>query len=54
MIPDLNQSGKDETDAWSPSKNVPVVMFDRVSKSYGRINAATGISLGISGGVTGF
>ena len=53
MIPDLNQSGKAETDAWSPSKNVPVVMFDRVSKSYGRINAATGISLGISGGVTG-
>ena len=53
MIPDLNQPVKAENDGWTPSNNVPVVMFDRVSKSYGRINAATGISLGISGGVTG-
>ena len=28
-------------------------MFDRVSKTYGRINALSSVSLGISGGVTG-
>ncbi len=53
MIPDLTQEGKAVTQEWSPVQTTPVVMFDRVSKSYGRINAVTSISLGLSGGVTG-
>ena len=53
MIPDVSQKGKSTAEAWKPSENVPVIMFDRVSKSYGRINALGGVSLGISGGVTG-
>jgi len=53
MIPDVSQEGKSTAEAWKPSENTPVIMFDRVSKSYGRINALGGVSLGISGGVTG-
>ena len=53
MIPDMIQEGKAVTQEWTPVQNTPVVMFDRVSKSYGRINAVTSISLGLSGGVTG-
>ncbi len=53
MIPDVSQEGKSTAEAWKPSENAPVIMFDRVSKSYGRINALGGVSLGISGGVTG-
>ena len=53
MIPDMTQEGKAVTQEWTPVQNTPVVMFDRVSKSYGRINAVTSISLGLSGGVTG-
>ena len=53
MIPDMTSSGKEDTDDWKPKENTPVIMFDRVSKTYGRINAVTNISLGISGGVTG-
>ena len=53
MIPDVSQHGSAETTEWKPVENTPVIMFDRVSKSYGRINAMTSVSLGISGGVTG-
>jgi ABC-2 type transport system ATP-binding protein len=53
MMPDMTQHGKAETKDWKPVANTPVIMFDRVSKTYGRINALGGVSLGISGGVTG-
>ena len=53
MMPDVTQHGTAETTEWKPVENTPVVMFDRVSKSYGRINAMNSVSLGISGGVTG-
>ena len=53
MMPDMTQHGKAETKEWAPVAKAPVIMFDRVSKTYGRINALGGVSLGISGGVTG-
>ena len=53
MMPDMTQHGKAQTEQWTPQQNVPVIMFDRVSKTYGRINALNSVSLGISGGVTG-
>ncbi len=53
MMPDLTQEGKAETKEWKPDLTAPVVMFDRVSKTYGRINALSNVSIGISGGVTG-
>ncbi len=53
MMPDMTQHGKAETQQWQPDTDTPVVMFDRVSKTYGRINALGGVSIGISGGVTG-
>ena len=53
MIPDVSQDGKVPQEEWEPARNSPVIMFDRVAKSYGRINALNGVSLGISGGVTG-
>ena len=53
MMPDLTQHGTAETQEWKPAQNTPVIMFDRVSKTYGRINALNSVSLGISGGVTG-
>ena len=53
MIPDVSQDGKIPQEEWEPARNSPVIMFDRVAKSYGRINALNGVSLGISGGVTG-
>ena len=53
MMPDVTQHGTTQTQEWQPVANTPVIMFDRVSKSYGRINALGGVSLGISGGVTG-
>ena len=53
MMPDMTQQGSAETDEWKPVQNTPVIMFDRVSKTYGRINALNSVSLGISGGVTG-
>ena len=53
MIPDISQDGKVPQEDWEPARNSPVIMFDRVTKSYGRINALNGVSLGISGGVTG-
>ena len=53
MMPDLSQVGEAETKEWVPDNTAPVVMFDNVSKQYGRINALTGISVALSGGVTG-
>ena len=53
MMPDMTQEGRAETKEWQPDVRAPVVMFDTVSKTYGRISALNGISLGISGGVTG-
>ena len=53
MMPDMTQHGKAETKQWQPEADAPVIMFDRVSKTYGRINALAGVSIGISGGVTG-
>ena len=53
MMPDMSQVGEAETKEWVPDTTAPVVMFDNVSKQYGRINALTGISVALSGGVTG-
>ena len=53
MMPDMSQVGEAETKEWVPDNTAPVVMFDNVSKQYGRINALTGISVALSGGVTG-
>ena len=53
MMPDITQHGTAETKEWEPVANTPVILFDRVSKTYGRISALGGVSLGISGGVTG-
>ncbi|MGY8670296.1 MAG: ABC transporter ATP-binding protein [Candidatus Poseidoniales archaeon] len=53
MMPDLSQVGEAETKEWVPDNTAPVVMFDNVSKQYGRINALTSISVALSGGVTG-
>ena len=44
MMPDLTQHGTAETQEWKPVQNTPVIMFDRVSKTYGRINALNSIS----------
>ena len=43
MIPDVSQHGAAETTEWKPVENTPVIMFDRVSKSYGRINAMNSV-----------
>lgn len=53
MMPDLSQVGEAETKEWVPDNTAPVVMFDNVSKQYGRINALTSVSVALSGGVTG-
>ena len=53
MMPDMSQVGEAETQEWVPNASAPVVMFDNVSKQYGRINALTGVSVALSGGVTG-
>ncbi len=53
MMPDISQHGSGESQEWEPVENTPVILFDRVSKSYGKINAMGGVSLAISGGVTG-
>ena len=53
MMPDPTQQGKAETKEWKPDVDMPVVYFQGVSKSYGRIHALSNITLGLSGGVTG-
>ena len=52
MIPDVTQQGRPAQPA-TAAPNVPVVYFQGVSKSYGRIHALSNITLGLSGGVTG-
>ena len=39
MMPDISQHGSGESQEWEPVENTPVILFDRVSKSYGKINA---------------
>jgi len=53
MMPDPTQEGKGQTKEWKPDVDMPVVYFQGVSKSYGRIHAVSNITLGLSGGVTG-
>ena len=53
MIPDLAQEGKAQQQQWVPQPDAPVVMFNNVGKTYGRYQAIGGISLALSGGVTG-
>ena len=53
MIPDLAQEGKAQEKHWAPQPQAPVVMFNNVGKTYGRFQAIGGISLALSGGVTG-
>ena len=52
MIPDVTQQGRPFEQA-PAAPVVPVVYFQGVSKSYGRIHALSNITLGLSGGVTG-
>ena len=53
MIPDLAQEGAAVEKEWAPESQAPVVMFNNVGKTYGRYQAIGGISLALSGGVTG-
>ncbi|RJU82097.1 MAG: ABC transporter ATP-binding protein [Candidatus Poseidoniales archaeon] len=53
MMPDFDQSGLPETKEWVPEQAAPVILLENVSKTYGRIHALTGITLSLSGGVTG-
>ena len=53
MMPDFDQSGLPQTEAWVPEQKAPVIILENVSKTYGRIHALTGITLALSGGVTG-
>lgn len=51
MMPDITQQGLPPTEP--AAVTAPVVYFNGVSKSYGRIHALSDITLGLSGGVTG-
>ena len=51
MMPDITQQGLPPTQA--ETVTAPVVYFNGVSKSYGRIHALSDITIGLSGGVTG-
>ena len=53
MIPDLTQQGRPPAQNAPVAPQAPVVYFQGVSKSYGRIHALSNITLGLSGGVTG-
>ena len=53
MIPDITQQGHPSQSAAPAAPKAPVVYFNGVSKSYGRIHALSSITLGLSGGVTG-
>ena len=51
MMPDITQQGLPPSEM--AAVTAPVVYFNGVSKSYGRIHALSDITLGLSGGVTG-
>ena len=53
MMPDMTQQGPAQVAPTPVASNAPVVYFNGVSKSYGRIHALSNITLGLSGGVTG-
>ena len=53
MIPDITQQGPPSQSPAQAAPKAPVVYFNGVSKSYGRIHALSSITLGLSGGVTG-
>ena len=53
MIPDISQQGPPPQETPTVAPKAPVVYFNGVSKSYGRIHALSSITLGLSGGVTG-
>ena len=53
MMPDFDQSCLPQTKEWVPEAKAPVILLENVSKTYGRIHALTGITLALSGGVTG-
>ena len=53
MMPDLSQQGASPQIAPPSNPQAPVVYFQGVSKTYGRIHALSNITLGLSGGVTG-
>jgi ABC-2 type transport system ATP-binding protein len=53
MIPDVSQTGEAVEQQWVPEAKAPVVMLNNVGKTYGRYQALGGVSLALSGGVTG-
>ncbi len=53
MIPDVSQQGASAHTPPPANPQAPVVYFQGVSKTYGRIHALSNITLGLSGGVTG-
>ena len=53
MMPDFDQEGKGQTQAWQPDLSAPAVLLEGVSKSYGRIFALSNITMALNGGVTG-
>ena len=53
MMPDFTQQGAVEQPPAANAPAAPVVYFNGVSKSYGRIHALSNVTLGLSGGVTG-
>ena len=53
MMPDFTQQGGGEPTPAPNAPAAPVVYFNGVSKSYGRIHALSNVTLGLSGGVTG-
>ena len=49
MMPDFHQEGQTKSEEWQPKENVPVIMMENISKTYGRIHALSGINLALSG-----
>ena len=49
MMPDFDQEGKGETQAWQPDLSAPAVLLEGVSKSYGRIFALSNITMALNG-----
>ncbi len=53
MMPDFHQEGQPQVKEWAPEQQAPVILIENVSKTYGKIHALSGITLALSGGVTG-